>query len=191
MRFKETLEASQAIATIGAILVGGVWTYTVFVKERKQYPHANIEQRISHVALSQRANLLRVAVEVTNTGSSRLVIGKAIVRVQQVLPVLPCAPGETCADHEIDAALKKVERQADRFSWPLIAERSSSYDPPLDIEPQEKDFLEWEFAVPANVTVARIYTYFRNEQKSAEGNEVGWSMSSHHDFGGSKEGSSK
>src|SRR5262245_61152023 len=143
MGFRETIQTSQAIATIGAIVVGGVWSYTVFVKERKQYPHANIEQKISHVALSARANLLRVAVEVTNTGSSRLVIGKAIIRVQQVFPVPACPPEAPCADREVNAALGAVERQSDRFSWPLIAERNSSFSPALDIEPQEKDFLEW------------------------------------------------
>jgi hypothetical protein len=191
MTFKDKVQTAQAIVTIAAVFIGGVWTYNLFVKERKHYPHANIEQEISHVPLSKRTNLLRIGIEVTNSGSSRLILGRSLIRIQQILPLLPCPKQGPCTTEEVAGALQEPERKADRFSWPLIAERERRFEHPLDIEPGEKDFVEFEFAVPSQVKVVRIYSYFRNDQKSEGSNEVGWSVSSHYDFGTSKDGSLK
>jgi hypothetical protein len=187
MTVKDTVETVQAIITTAAIIIGGIWTYNLFVKERQQFPHANIEQKISHVALSKQTNLLRVGIEIANTGSSRLLLGKSIIRVQQILPIPPCPKQGPCASQQVNAAIKESERQADRFSWPLIAEREKGFEQPLDIEPGEKAPIEFEFVVPSDVKVIRVYSYFRNDQKSNGDNEIGWSMSSHYDFRTSRE----
>src|SRR5260370_42037668 len=89
-RVKEKLEIAQAIVTIAAVIVGGVWTYNLFIKERHEYPHANIVQKLSHVALSEQASLLRVGIELTNTANSLMKIVKSIILVIQILPSLPC-----------------------------------------------------------------------------------------------------
>ncbi|TFW62686.1 hypothetical protein CT676_00740 [Bradyrhizobium sp. MOS001] len=84
--FKEKVDIIQGLVTIAAIIIGGIWTYNVFIKERREYPHANIEQKITHLALSDQQNLLRVGLELTNTGSSLMLVDMSIVRVQQILP---------------------------------------------------------------------------------------------------------
>jgi hypothetical protein len=123
MAIKEKLEIIQSIVTIFAVLVGGFWTYTLFVKERENYPHATIEHALSHIALSKGINLLRVSMTVKNTGTSILEIKKMFIRVQQILPVPPCADTQPCAADQVNKALREVERKEDRFSWPLISER--------------------------------------------------------------------
>lgn len=187
MTFKGKVETAEAIVTIVAILVGAYWTYNLFINERKHYPHANIEQKVSHVALSKHTTLLRVGIYLSNTGSYRLLSGKSIIRIQQILPVSCCPRQGPCAKEEVNSALKEIKRKANRFSWPLVAEREDSFEKPLDIEPGEKDFVEYEFVVPTEIKVVRIYSYFRNDQKSKDHDEVGWSISSHYDFGKSKE----
>ncbi len=183
MTFKDTVETVGTIVTIGAIFVGGLWTYNLFVEERKQYPHANIEQKVSHVALTDHTNLLRVGIELTNTGTSRLLSAKSIIRIQQILPVPPCQAQGPCAKDEVSSALKDPERKADHFNWPMIAEREPSVGGSLDIEPGEKDFIDFEFVVPTKIKVVRIYSYFRNDQRSKQGSdELGWSISSQYDF---------
>jgi hypothetical protein len=172
LTMKERIEIVQGVITILAIVVGGLWTYQVFIKERREYPHANIEQKISHVELSKSATLLRVGLELTNTGTSLMSIGLLIVRVQQVLPILPCPSDGVCAGKEISIALENVDRQEDRFSWALLGERKVTTD--VDIEPGERQTLDFEFAIPPDVKLARVYVYIRNEQKFKEGNDVGW-----------------
>jgi hypothetical protein len=157
MTFKEKVETAQAIVTIAAVFVGGLWTYNVFIKERQEYPHANIEQKLSHVVLSEQVNVLRVGVDVSNTGSALMRVGKSIIRVQQILPLLPCPKDGVCAANEVNDAIETIERQNDRFSWPLLAERDNSFPQPLDIEPGEKQLLEFEFVVPRKLRW-RAYT---------------------------------
>ena len=67
--FKEKVDIIQGLVTIAAIIIGGIWTYNVFIKERREYPHANIEQKITHLALSDQQNLLQLGLELTNTGT--------------------------------------------------------------------------------------------------------------------------
>ena len=183
MTFKEKIETTQAIVTIFAILVGGIWGYNLFIRERKHYPHTNIEQKVSHIALSDDINLLRVDIGLTNTGKSMLVLKKSIIRVQQILPVLPCMEPEACAVKQVNAALKETERKEDRFTWPLLSKRNKIFEKPLDIEPGEKDVIDFEFAIPSKVEAVRIYSYFRNEEKTKGKDEVGWSTSTYYDFG--------
>jgi hypothetical protein len=98
------------------------------------------------------------------------------VRVQQIFPVSPCADTQPCAADQVNKALRRVERKEDRFSWPLISERIKHWDNPIEIEPTEQDQIDFEFAVHANVTDVRIYSYIRNEKKR----EIGWFLSSYY-----------
>jgi hypothetical protein len=135
---KEAIDVLQGLVTIVAVFVGGFWTYDVFIKERRNYPHANIEHKISHLALSDRQNLLLVGLELTNTGSSLLRVRQQIIRIQQILPALECEDNKTCAPTELKEAAGNIQRKQDRFSWPLIAERVVTLSPAAEIEPGEK-----------------------------------------------------
>lgn len=180
MNIKDKIETIQVIITIAAVVVGGFWTYSLFIKERENYPHANIEHKVSHVQLSKDTILLRVSIVVTNTGNSRLVIKKSDIRIQQILPLTGCVENYPCAEKQINEALQKRERTKDRFSWPMIARRLKPWEIPLDIEPSEKDEIDFEFVIPSDVTTIRIYSYFRNEEKTTHEGEVGWIQSSYY-----------
>lgn len=189
---KDKIEIAQALVTIAAVFVGGFWTYMLFIKERSEVPHANIEQTISHVSISDKINLLRVGVELTNTGNSLMKLGNAIIRVQQILPLPPCPTQGPCAATEASAAANEVEQQGDRFPWPLIAERKENYAPTYDIEPGESQLLDFEFATPSKIQVVRVYSYFQNQQRQmSNGQELGWASSSYYDFRASEGGGKK
>jgi hypothetical protein len=158
----------------------------LFVKERANYPHAKINHALSHLALSEDSNLLRLSMAITNTGTSRLEIKKMLIRVQQILPAPPCADKQPCAVKQFDQALRQVERKEDRFSWPLISERIKNWDTPIEIEPSEEDQIDFEFAIPSKVTDARVYSYIRNEAKVSARGEIGWFVSSYYSFSSKK-----
>lgn len=151
----------------------------LFVKERANYPHAKIEHGLSHVTLSKNTNLLVVSMTIKNTGTSRLEIKKMLIRVQQVIPILPCGDKQPCAVKQINEALRRVDRKEDRFSWPLISERIKISDPPIELEPSEEDSIDFDFAIPSNVTGVRVYSYIRNEAKV----QIGWFLASYYSFG--------
>ncbi|HUO44223.1 MAG TPA: hypothetical protein VMT94_04850 [Burkholderiales bacterium] len=179
---KSAIKQIESIITSIAIIVGGFWTYDLFVKERQNFPHAKMEQKISHVGLSPEVNLLRVEIDLSNTGSSRLVIDKSQIYIQKILPLASCEhiDPKNCVSDQIKTALRESDRDADSFAWPLIAQREAN--PEMSVEPDETDFLIVEFAVPSSVKVVRVYSYLRNDKVSKGGDEIGWRTSSFYDF---------
>ncbi|MDR4484950.1 MAG: hypothetical protein R3B95_17385 [Nitrospirales bacterium] len=171
----------QAIVTICAIFVGAWWTYNTFVKERQSYPHAIIGQTISHIPLSESINLLRLEITLTNTGTSALSINESTMRVQQILPLLPCT-SDPCHFVEINNELTKIQKEVNRFTWPLISERDASFKPALDIEPGEKDVIDFEWVFSSEVEVVRVSSYFGNKEKIKGNSGLGWGLSTIYDF---------
>lgn len=179
MELKDKIQTAHSLIGIMAIMIGAWWTYDNFIKERRLFPHGNIENTITSIPLTPDINLLRVALKVTNTGTSRMVIVKTDVRIQQILPILPCAKPQTpCVKEQINNAMKKPLRQEDRFTWPVIGVRQNILETPLDIEPGEVEFMDFEFAIPSDVKAIRAYCYIRNESKTSGNYETGWHMSS-------------
>jgi hypothetical protein len=186
--YKDWVDIAQSVVTIVAVFVGGLWTYDVFIKERHDYPHANIEHKATYLPLANKKRLLRVGLDLTNAGSSLMEISQSIIRIQQILPAAPCS-GEPCAASQLKDASAEVERKDDRFAWPLIAERDVKTT--IEIEPGEKQSLDYEFVIPSTVKAVRIYSYFRNEQRSKTDKEIGWYTSSYYDFPAAHNGGKK
>jgi hypothetical protein len=179
---KQVVDILQGIATIVAIIVGGIWTYNLFVKEREEYPHAELTHKISNVPLPTNKILLRIAVEVANSGKTQLKIKNALVRVQQILPLSACSSQNECAQSELTTAASSVAQKQDRFSWPLIAERADNLDAPNEIEPGEKQEFDFEFALSSDVREVRVYFYFKNDTLGNGENEYGWYGSDYYNF---------
>lgn len=59
-----------------ALLVGGLWAYWRFVRERDRYPRVTLEAGIEQVAWFGDDRIVRVTVAVRNDGTVRLVIPK-------------------------------------------------------------------------------------------------------------------
>lgn len=137
MELKKPIETIQSIITIVAIIVGGLWTYNLFIKERKNIPHTNIELQLSHIKLSNEINLLHVGIKLTNAGNTLLSLKKYEIRIQQVLPILPCKNAQPCAVKQVNDALRNISRKENHFSWPLIAKRKTGIENTIKIEPGE------------------------------------------------------
>lgn len=78
---KEQYASLQALATIIAIIVGGIWTYTLTAQFRETQPKLTIKQEVSARKLRNGATLLRVDSVLTNSSKVRIekIEGKMIV----------------------------------------------------------------------------------------------------------------
>jgi hypothetical protein len=188
---KSVLDIVQSLVTIGAVIFGGVWSYILFIQGRNWSPHANIEHKLSHIELSKELILMRVEIDVSNTGTSQLRLAKTVIRIQQILPISRCPAQGPCAKQEIKIASEKIERESDGFTWPLVAKRETISEDVGPIEPGEKQSLEYEFILPSDVKIVRVYTYFKNGIISEPKNEIGWEASSYYDLRPSNEGGKK
>ena len=60
--------------------------------------------------------------------------------------------------------MQSTQREENKFTWPIILKRKSIFT--VNIEPNEKDQLDFEFPLPSNINTIRIYTHIENTKKS-------------------------
>ncbi|MGB5159278.1 hypothetical protein [Desulfobacterium sp. N47] len=77
----------QAIITSIAIVIGGIWTYLLFVRQRLNFPKVNIDLIIEDKLISDSHRLAHVKVSINNVGSVVLRSNFAELRIRQALPV--------------------------------------------------------------------------------------------------------
>lgn len=172
---KGIIDVTAASATVIAIIVGGYWTYMLFVKTRQKYPRAKIEHNITQKHLSHNKLLLHVAINISNTGSVLLSPISGEIRIQQLIPL----------SFEIQDSINKgkdpVEDKHTEVLWPLIARKELKLKKgDLEIEPGESDQILYDFILDADIQTIQIYSYFKNDIKYHR--EIGWPLTTVYDI---------
>lgn len=168
-------ETLQAVLTSAAIVVGGLWSYLLFVRKRQKYPRASLAHNISHRPLGDGYVLLSVRAGITNAGEVLLSIVSVETRLQQVLP----------PPSDLIKALKggqdPIPEGRTEMDWPLLRSRlSDDKARELQIEPGESDSIQYDFMLDRSVRTVEIYTYIKNEKVRKR--DVGWSVTSLYDI---------
>jgi hypothetical protein len=162
------LQIIQAAATIGAIIIGGLWAYMLFIKQRQQYAHLKVEHHLTHVLLPQHRILLIVDVEHSNVGSVKVSLKSADVKIyalrQQTLTAeaIEQVNGGRLGADEPDPL------------WDIQAERKTAWTNPDErvVEPGESDQLHYEFILSDDAWPLLIYSYFENP--TITDRSIGW-----------------
>lgn len=170
---KDTAQTLQAFVAIIGILVGAVWTYRLYVRQRLHFPRVVPELACDVVKLSRGSSLLHATVRLANQGSVLFRSASAELRLRQVVPV-PAG---------IAASLKRgddpVPKERAQIEWPLLRQRDWKWSPgDFEIEPGETDFLHADFFVPPGVKVVELYFYLDNPRKKG----VGWTTTTIRDL---------
>jgi hypothetical protein len=165
----------QAVVTSGGIVVGGVWTYRLFVKKRQKYPRASVRHDISHRKLGGGHVLLNVRATISNAGEVLLSLESAETRVQQILPL-----GATLLD-DIREGKDLVPAGETEVPWPSLFNRKSERKKgEFQIEPGESDSIQYDFVLPERVRTVEVYTYLKNE--AVHKRNIGWSVTTIYDL---------
>lgn len=161
---KQVVETIQAVATIMALLIGGIWSYNVFIKHRELYAKANIQHKVGSVKLTKDKVLLRVTVSIENSGNVLLSLREGEVRIERVLPLS-------------DLSQKKLGNDSDLIVdgnphvWPAIKIRRLKWERGgFNIEPGERDEIPSDFVLSSNLQVVNVYTHFKNPNDP----RIGW-----------------
>jgi hypothetical protein len=177
MNFKENAEITNTVLQSFALVVGAIWVlYVSFYQERVSYPRLEIELEVSDLSLTEQEKLVRVDLKLSNIGKTRLILNsneeeKPYIYIQQVTPILKCVDDDSDVSRQIKEAMNTKERKGDNFSWCLLARRGITNH--IEIEPDNVDHLDFEFAIPSKVKAIRVYSFFPNAKKGS----VGWSKS--------------
>lgn len=169
------VSAWKDLVEAGAVCVGGVWAYMLFVRGRQRYPRASIAHSITHRLVPDGRALLRVVATIANPGVILLSLRYADAWVQQVLPL---AEGiEDLATTEDGEGQREPE-----FKWPQIGPRLECFwqKEDFEIEPGENDQVTWEFFIDKDVETVVVYTYFQNVKKRRR--EIGWRLTTLYDL---------
>ncbi|MFL5561741.1 MAG: hypothetical protein ACJ79K_09730 [Gemmatimonadaceae bacterium] len=147
----DTVGAANDLLQMTAIIVGGWWTYRLFVRQRNDFTRANVTHSLQHVDLGDELRLLHVIARIENVGNVPLEPPSAWATIQQVLPLSaegratlhksPIPDGE----HEVD--------------WPVIGEQEIDLaGDGFVLEPGESDKYHMDFIIPAAVRVVQVHT---------------------------------
>jgi len=169
------IKSIEELLTIIAIVVGGVWTYWLFVKNRQTLPRASLKHTIAHAILGDDKVLLHVTVSISNLGNVILSIVSFKTRIHQVLPL----------DDDIEVVIRKgedpVQDGETEIEWPLVtSHRLTLRKGEMEVEPNEVQEISHDFIIESEVQVIEIYSYLLNEEK--RGRELAWDITSMYDL---------
>lgn len=163
--WKTGAELAQAVLTTTAIIIGGIWTYLRFIKNRLRFPRAELSHTVVYKNLSAGKSLLRISLKVVNQGDVLLPISKTWTRISQILPMT----ANTLNTLETGINLQRDDDA--EIKWPEIDCLEITYEPKTaEIEPGELEYFHFDFIVPCDLKVVHVYSFFTNKKKK----ESGW-----------------
>jgi hypothetical protein len=162
---KDALEALQALATIVALLVGGIWTYVLTSQYRETAPKLTIKQSVSSWKLKDESTLLRVDSILTNAGRVRIEGISGTMIVLRLLPetdeqVTNLAKNKFYFDCEKDGGGDKNCVPEQGLNLPASSKHSFEItDKYGNLEPGES-LPYWRYLrFPNDVAAVEVYTY--------------------------------
>lgn len=168
---KSLWDVFQSVATVLAIIVGGIWTYTNFIEQRENHVRLQLTLAASDIQLAPGHKLLIVDENLSNLGARLIRLQKGDIRVIQVLPI----PDGLKTTLDSTKVLPAIE---DPNAWPVLnlnqAAQDWAKDPHL-IEPGEADQIRSQMLLPDKIQMVEILAYVYNPE-AGPNKPLGWSV---------------
>lgn len=166
----------QSLAAVVALIVGGIWTFRLFVKNRLNKPCATSGHLVTTRHLQGNGLLVHIGVEVKNESAVMMRLTSGEVRL---VPILPLSEEAVLA---LDAVRKPARCAGEdaEVTWPGTLQYTFDWSKdPREIEPHESDTFHFDFVAADALTTFQVYSYLRNEAKGKR--DIGWSTTTFHD----------
>jgi hypothetical protein len=175
LQIAQVVSLARDVATLAAIVVGGAWSYKLFIQKRQKYPRAGIEHQIAHKDLGDDAVLLHIAVRIYNVGEVLMSVVCSETRIQQVLPTPTELAASVKQGHDpVPAGQTEVE-------WPLLRSHKKVYTKgDCEIEPGESHDINHDFIIENGIQTVVIYSYVLNEKKRDR--TLAWNLTTLYDL---------
>lgn len=174
--WKDAAEVLESLATVAAIIIGAIWTYRAFVRQRSRFPKLEVQfvESEQSVAISR---YIRIEVMLRNAGTVVALSEHAELRLRQIVP-LPLS-----VEMDLNSGYDPIPDGASQVDWPILACREWRWKKgEFEIEPGESDLLYADFFVPRGVSSFEIYFFIANSAKAVQG--LGWTRSAFYQAGG-------
>jgi len=184
---KELGESLKPSVEIIAIIIAGIWSYKLFLKNRVDYPYPTVRHDITHWCLPNNKLYLSVIVTVTNAGNVLLPLESGKVLVQQIHPLL--SELQTLIDDAEQDALGEgkipglFHENTTQIAWRELGYREFQWDKgEITIEPGESEEFQYDFILENTVRTIKVITYYKNIKRKKS--EAGWKLTSIYDVSG-------
>jgi hypothetical protein len=165
--YKDGLSVLETIAKILALVVGAIWAWKGFIRNRLRFPSATLEHVITNWTDEDRT-FLHVKVRINNTGNVLIELSKGKTWIEKLTP-LPSAVRKRLR------AGAAVQQGKHEIEWSLIQKHELALKETIHVEPKEIDELHFDFVIPKRVSRILIYTHLENQAKGLR-RKIGWNL---------------
>lgn len=156
---------TSAITSLG-IIIGAIWSYHLFIKNRQKYPKSIISHSIDVQKFPDEKNLiLTINVIIQNTGKTLLKINSYIIELLELYPSddfihqTNSEPFQNKGCAEL-SALKKI----------FVEENSPKNN--IELEPSESEKFTYIVVINSKIKAVELSSFFSNPMKNKRG--LGW-----------------
>lgn len=169
-----------SLATVAALLVGGVWAYRGFVRERMRWPRADVALVFAERHLGEELVLVNVTVRVKNEGRGLMQLTRLRVDLRRVLPMAEGMPAKIHAGGH-------YRKNGVQVLWPQIKQLERKPSGKIELEPGETDEFGFDFFVDPKTKVVQVYAFVENVAKKHGKRPLGWGVTELYDLAQSPE----
>ena len=164
--WKTVAEIFESASKALAVIVGGIWTYQLFVKNRLSYPKLDISIVPKTVLLPNSRRLIHATVNIKNVGKVILRSDRAELRLRLIVPL----PEQVAS--VINHGYDPVDEGKSQVAWPMISGREWFWkEKEFEIEPDESGTLHADYVIDETISAVEFYCFIGNSRKE----ELGWS----------------
>jgi hypothetical protein len=154
------------IVTVSATIIGAIWSYYAFFRQRLNESRLNVTHEINLLDLPGHRRLLKVYATITNIGQVRVELFVWRLRAEQILPLTntPLA----------DLAKGAVAFTDSQAHWNCLADGTfSDHDKSfaMTLEPGETDRAAANLVIESGVETVQVYSHF---SRTRDAHGVGW-----------------
>ena len=167
--YKDGLSAFETICKIAALVVGAVWAWKGFIRNRLRFPSATLEHVITSWT-DEDKTFLHIKVRITNTGNVLIKLSRGKTWLEKLTPLPSKVRTAVLAGTPIQQGKHEI-------AWSLIQKHELTASDHIQIEPKESDELHFDFVVDKRISRILVYTHLENEAKGLR-RKIGWNLTS-------------
>ena len=157
-RLKDGSAIAQAVATVVAIGVGGLFAWRNAQIFRARAPHVTISHEVSHRFVGTEYVHIAVTAILHNRSRVNIEFRDGLFIIQQIAPSL---------DEDVEELYASVflDHEHEDLQWPTLEQARRTWDEDeLIVEPRESETETFEFIVSTDVESIVITSYFYNSR---------------------------
>lgn len=171
------------VFTIVGIIVGALWTYNLFVKNRQIYPRADIEHHvsISHIP-NKEYSILTILVNFKNSGQVLLKVKSYVIEIQELFPF------DDNITNQLSDTFSKNGKFIEIANGKFLHKVKDEPTEIIEMEPSEKEQFPIILIISNELKGIIVKSHFKNIKKerkhwfSIERKSIGWNNTTTHFF---------